>query len=475
MLRYIAFLITAPLWASICIEWPSAKDAWKETPVIFVGIIDSIKLGKLLIDIDLELPEQIASVRVLEPFKGVETNQILSIKHVLYEDSGYLVSGQQMLFYLMPNDDGSWNIPGCHRTTRIDNAADDLAFLRRLPNSAEGNRISGTVELYENSLDKGFSRIKALAGVKVSIRSPVAIYEILTDADGLYEKYDLPPATYSVQIEPPSGMKIDFRSQQGKGFDYDSKAELHLTMDAQIGASVNFVLMADNRISGHVYDPEGKPLNDVCVNLQPIINLSKPIPFFDCTKPDGSFAIQEMPAGQYRVVANEDSRLSAREPFPTIFYPGVEQREKVKIVTVVFGEHIDQVDIHVPKVQKRVTLSGKLVYQDEIPAQEDITFMSDDGTYAEHTTADERGNFKLMILTKHPGSLKGELFGFYEVTEECPQLKPSSIPASITSDKDLNQIRLVFPFRSCEPRVKERRVYVEEERRVRNANAAPRN
>src|SRR5260370_6523097 len=66
-------------------------------------------------------------------------------------------------------------------------AADDLLFLHALPESLKRTRLSGEVDLYEQSPAEGFRRQRPLAGVRVTIAGQSSVTEAFTDRDGLYE------------------------------------------------------------------------------------------------------------------------------------------------------------------------------------------------------------------------------------------------------------------------------------------------
>src|SRR5580692_121459 len=100
---------------------------------------------------------------------------------------------------------GVWEAWGCHRSRDIGSAADDLLFLRKLPVSARQNRLSGETEVYENAVPGGFRRVGVLPGVRVTAeKEGGAPLNTFTNADGVYEFYDLPPGDYVLMPSPLS-------------------------------------------------------------------------------------------------------------------------------------------------------------------------------------------------------------------------------------------------------------------------------
>src|SRR6185436_3337351 len=107
-------------------------------------------------------------------------------------------------------------------------------------------------------------------------------------------------------------------------------------------------------------DPKGKGMNHVCVYLlRPGQDAWGPS---NCTDEEGRFEITEIPEGEYVLVANQDGKLSNREPFSKIFYPNVAERERAAVINISPGEKLANLDIFIPKVEETVTISGVFRY-----------------------------------------------------------------------------------------------------------------
>lgn len=135
-------ILSAPAWACSCVGSPSAKDAWLDSPLVFIGVVD--KTNPTLSRQGLMSGHQSAWVRVTEPFKGVKKDQVLELRDQFSSCFAGFLNRTTILFYLHPGEKaGTWVAPPCHRSRSLDEAADDLKFLRGLPASAQGNRVSG--------------------------------------------------------------------------------------------------------------------------------------------------------------------------------------------------------------------------------------------------------------------------------------------------------------------------------------------
>lgn len=191
----LIFRSSISAWACSCPGWPSAKQAWQDSPIVFVGTVEFSDR----IPSPHRSEEQIARVIVEETFKNSSRGQKFALKQPWFNCNHKFISGDRYLFYLHKHASPyMWTVRGCHRTRRVEDAHDDFLFLRGLPATARGNRLSGTVTFYENEPNP--LRIKrSLDGVKVTATprkgKPVST---LTDANGVYQWYRLQEAEYQL-------------------------------------------------------------------------------------------------------------------------------------------------------------------------------------------------------------------------------------------------------------------------------------
>src|SRR5215813_11828068 len=121
--------------------------------------------------------------------------------------------GQRYLFYLSQDSKNRviWIASICGRSNRLDFAADDLLFLENIGSARGKTRLSGTFSFYDPPIVQGQERThKTLARRKVRIIGEKETYELVTNPDGVYEIYDLPPGRYKIEPEIPRGFHIDY-------------------------------------------------------------------------------------------------------------------------------------------------------------------------------------------------------------------------------------------------------------------------
>lgn len=205
-------------------------------------------------------------------------------------------------------------------------AGDDLLFLRGLPQSAEGTRLSGTALLYEDSPGMGFRMKRAIEKLRVSIEGPKGLaLEKETNQDGAFEVYGLPAGKYSVRIEVPAGLHVD-----------DGSAVVELQEEAN--GRVDFTLREDTRISGRVVDADGAPVKGLCFELTPEEGEGGKSGFAsDCAEEDGAFKMELVAPGRYRLLGKQEVRDGEFVSRSTFYYPGVRRKAQAEVVTLIAG------------------------------------------------------------------------------------------------------------------------------------------
>jgi hypothetical protein len=278
-------------------------------PVVFLGTVEKADPDEPASH-TIFRPQSVV-IRVDEAFKGVAKGQTVQLDQGANDCAAKFRTGQRAVFYL--NTGGipaSWSVPACIQLGSAEPGGDDLLFLRGLPNSAAGTRLSGEIELYEDGPAEAFHRVAGVPNIKVSIRGPAGrTQDTVTNASGVYEVYGLPPGRYSVGIDVPKGLKTKFPITRGapvvRG---DDEAAVELAANG--GVSVGFVLQADTRLSGHMLDAKGAPLTGICMDLELVRGAAENGGSnFTCSKEGGAFEMTMMPPGKYLIVAHDEIRF----------------------------------------------------------------------------------------------------------------------------------------------------------------------
>jgi hypothetical protein len=455
-------LFAARSWACACVGvWPSAKQAWAASPVVFVGTVEFASSDGT--DRELMFQEQFVRLHVDEAFKGVSEGQTIYLHQGATDCDAKFRTGQRAVFYLQHGrETATWIVPACTRAVEsAEPGGDDLLFLKRLPQSALGTRLSGEVELYESSPTDSFRRVRGISDVRVKISGPQGFRrEILTNGAGAYEVYGLGPGIYSVSIEVPHGLRVKFPLTTGSPPVPKDQAAVKLEPNG--GVSVGFVLQADTKVSGRMLDAKGAPAKSICLDLEPVSGRSdEGASFFTCSKANGSFEMEMMPPGDYWLVAKDEVRFGRSLSKSTLYYPGVRQKDRAKVVTVRTSNYTSNLDIRLPAGEKRYTIAGRMQFADGAPAAHaGITFTSPEHGYSETAGTDTDGTFSLSVIAGVDGEVTGSLGVLEAALRGCPQYQAASrkrglfriidatpVPLRVASDS--TGIVLELPTGSC--------------------------
>jgi hypothetical protein len=281
------------------------------------------------------------SVKVNEKLTFAEGHPIVGCTWDFYEKE----IGRQYLLYLYAPMKPSepLRISTCNRSRNLEYANDDLLYLNNINGARGRTRISGVL-----SVDS--SEDVRLDGRTISIIGKHKTYVAKTDKNGVYELYDVPPGRYVLNPELDFGWKVDkfrltrqpTRLELMRGRAPSNRIAFILRPRKHFGIDIR--LRLSNHVSGTIYDSKSKPMQWVCVSLAPANDES----FLVCnslTDERGRFQTDSVAAGSYVIILNYENQITARMPFPKLYYPGVADREKAKTITLKHGESIDNLDM----------------------------------------------------------------------------------------------------------------------------------
>lgn len=472
MLPLVCFMfLLQPNSARACGCWqrPTVLDGYQKSDVILIARATSMeKVSKK--EAVLGDPIRSTTVEIEKVFKGkVRVGDKIVFGQGNGIDCAWMFDeedvGKEFLFYLNSPDNRSdpWYVYGCGRSNRLSRAADDLLYLNN-PNKVRGKtRVSGT---YGNGdpEDSDFTG----AHKKIRIIGKNKTYETKTDKHGVYELYGLPAGKYLLEPELPPGWRIDPESLP-RSPSYSQKApgttdkRVAFTLRPGKHAGIDFSLAIDNAVSGSVHDSNGKPMPEVDAVLVPITakNAHEQIGGSENTDKNGRFEIKSIEPGSYVLVLNEDGIRTNREPFDTIYYSNVSQRENATVITIAAGQFLRNIDIVVPAVET-ITVRGALRYSDNKPVPyEWVGFKAEKVGNVEGsvtTKSDARGRFSMTVMKGLKGELSSDFSASSTLYEECRKLPRTSgrsyavikSPANrIEAEHDLYNVVLRFPFSAC--------------------------
>jgi hypothetical protein len=452
--------------ACSCSKAPSPCEAYQAADAVFIGVVK--KVEPELSGQNMVYNNQTAYVQVEKGFKQATAGDEFVLHQPSHNCAPKFKAGERYLLYAsLHKDSKTWEVYGCGRSRSAESAPDDLSYLENLSEAVKQTRLSGTLKHYE----EGFSLVKLLPGIKVSVVGQGKSYEAYTNQHGVYEVYGLPEGKYEIKPEIPPTSKVRFPMPFGP-VSYTNERSLQVELKVGSCAGVDFVLSSDTAITGKVYGVDGKPMPNVCLKLI-AADVRAPNPYFkisDCTEKDGAYRLDEVPPGRYIILANYDGKMSGDAPFRPTYYPGVFDKEKAAVITVGEGQKLDSYDIHVPEQFPTVVLKGVLLYSDGKPVQDEhVEFEVDDpkegGEQVFYSRTDEQGRFSLKVVQGVAGSLRGEVTTYSGEYENCPEVEKLIVEKGergmadlqtktvrIDGTNNVQNIKLILPFRSCKKR-----------------------
>lgn len=369
--------------------------------------------------------------------------------------------GEKFLFYLdNPDKKSAWTLPFCSsRSGYLDRVAADLLFLENLEKVRNETRLSGSVEQFVREMTaQGMKeQLNYLSGRKIRIVGNGKKIELSSNENGVYEIYGLPPGKYRLTPEKING--YSFTNDGGDTLDVEIKAKSH--KEENIFYSIN------NGVRGKLYDANGKGLKNVRVELVPA---NEDFPLFHIaegsTDEKGNFGFSRIPIGTFLIVVNKDGKISADQPFETIYYPGSAIRAEASEINIGAGVFFENLVIKAPKTAEVIKISGTVLFDDGNPAANTyVKFLAETeepeegNAYREISVTDEMGRFAINIVSGQHGKLFGEFFTFKGEFENCPQFErllaknkftiANTSSIQILAIENLDGIELRFPFASC--------------------------
>jgi len=357
---------------------------------------------------------------------------------------------------------------GCGRSSGIAGAKDDLSYLNNLSKVQGKTRLSGQFRPWYGVVDP-----PDLGNIKIHVVGKSKTWEIKTDKEGFYELYDLPPGDYFVKADLPFGWKYDdymldkspslARSSPYERIDIDLSRGIPVRIPAKGHAALDLYLDIDTAITGKVLGPDGSAMPGVCLTA-----VSTELKEGDyrghsrCTDEKGFFVIDEMQPGNYRLVVNDDGKMSGKAPFGILFYPGVTEYKSAGVIRVDAGKYVKNIILQVPSMLEIISITGKFLLADGSPAKGWVKFTPDipDRYDEANVETDNEGNFRVRLPAGAAGRIKGERYSSAGEFEKCPDFDKAMAGARygsifsrdiyIDGRMSLNDVELKLPFPACE-------------------------
>ena len=418
-----------PLWATVLLVWcgmlssgkcalacscaegsPPCQEAWRAAAV-FAGTVAHIEILKG----EPQSPLAKVTLAVTESFIGLkpDTRQVDILTPVQAPACGFAFErGRSYLVYAEPMPSGGpLSTSACSGTSLLEKASADLAYLRSLPTRKPLGEIIGLAfdSQFPMSASGASWPWRTLPNVRITIHSDKVQKSTTTGANGHFAFRGLPPNSYTV-------------TAAASGYWPASRNPINAPVPAKGCADLNFDLNIDRVVSGHLFDPLGKPVPNVTIDLVPTQRELGQLTAKSDTR--GHYEFRGVPKGDYYLGVTLTSGPRADHPYQRWYYPGVPDRAKAVSLSVNEVRKLVTADLPLPEAQQEIAITGIVQWPDGRPAP-DIDVLPE---YPEfpfllgslRATTDKNGKFQVKLFDK-------TTYAFYAAKYESSPRKDTSV------------------------------------------------
>jgi len=428
----------APVWACSCVAGsiPPCQAAWDYVAVFTGTVIDiadpapppqpqnvgpnpirpSIYYSPTLPGRPFPSSKRVVRIQIAEVLTGVEPGQkeIEIVTGMGGGDCGYAFqSGVDYIVYAYKNSEGRLETGICSRTRPLTQAAEDIAYLRAVP------QLPPTADVRVSVSDNSSASFRPMPKVRTTISGPDGLREALTDSRGKATFAGLPPGEYTLQWAS-DGYKSG-----------DRKVQLH----AQGCAEVPVYMMLDRRILGRVLTRSGLPAAKVMIEMVPVHPGPDGSSIEQATSDvDGLYEFEYLRTGDFYLGVNMDRPSSPEMPYGQWYYPGTADPAGATIVHLPATPGVQTFDLFLPEPQKDRIIEGVVVWPDGRPARAGLTLEDPRWPgYASHAGADSDGHFLLHSFngTLYRLHAVGGVSSISSFSAEPVEIRPNSAPLKL--------------------------------------------
>src|SRR5262245_31015534 len=248
-----------------------------------------------------------------------------------------------------PKGSGKLHTSICSRTQKYSESSPDIAYARSLAKATPGAVIFGAVTHEREGGDR--DSWVPLANVRVIVTGKDKQVEAKTDDEGRYKIPSLPAGEYTVRAEPPQGM---------------SEVERKVTVADRGCAEVSFWPRWDGRLSGIVYDAEGRPATGVSIYLVKAESLGMDWLIYAQSDENSKYEVKGIQPGRYRIVLQHIG-LNASQRKTIFYHPGVSNPEQADVISFGEGQVISHYALRLPMLSPLKTIEGVVLDTDGNP------------------------------------------------------------------------------------------------------------
>jgi len=370
----ICALIVLPLFANnaaacTCNEYgtPPCAAFWR-AEIVFVGRV--IEIGQR---IDNQRGDDGAIVRlsVEKVYRGSIGAEVFDRQSNGADCRVEYENGKQYLLYAYDYQPSTGKIitGGCDRSRKLARAQEDLEYIRSLAGGTTKQSVMGQLLKHE--------KFQPLKAIKVAVEGSGKLYETITDKKGHYEILLPHPGSYQVRLFIPFGAGtiadyLDIEQIPNEGLTIIS---YKLKLAAGQCDYKDLKIFKENlrgaaKVSGKIIDANGLPASQVSVELCRVTadrKCSLDKYQWVITDAEGKYDFIGMANGIYWMGINILRMPDIDSPYPTTFYPGVQNSRNAIAITVNKGQTLSLPVLSLPAKLVELKIYGSLHWPDGTP------------------------------------------------------------------------------------------------------------
>ena len=337
-------LIPLRALACTCVAPPPPCEAVGTTELVFLGTVTEIvhNTGEF----------KRAWMRVDRAYKGALRKTIELFDDGMC-DGPHLEVGRQYLMYTHGLPSGVVPARGCTRSRAVEDAREDLEFLKQYSAGKVTTHISGTVRFRPDEPEDsrmGEEGRTPLKDASVTVNGNGIELRATTDASGRYSFSGLPAGEYEITADL-AGYRVDWAPEA-------------VTLHSNGCAVADLLMKVDRRVQGIVRHREGAPVAGVLVEMMStdrrLKRWEQPV-LLAVSGADGSYVIDGIPPGEYYLGINIKSTPTKDHPFPPTYYPNTTDIKQATPLFVGVGATVREFELRVADKLPLVVIEGRVL------------------------------------------------------------------------------------------------------------------
>jgi hypothetical protein len=274
-------------------------------------------------------------------------------------DGPDLQIGKQYLMYTSGFPNSVVPARGCTRSRRIEDADQDLDFLKQYAVGNVTTHINGIVRFRPDEPEDtklGNRGRTALKDVWVTLSGDSKQFHSTTTSIGSYSFSKLPPGEYTVDADL-SGYRLAWAPES-------------IMLAANGCVEANLLMEIDRRVQGFVRDDDGAPVSGVLVQMvstnQHLKRWEQPV-LLGISDGNGNYTVDGIPPGDYYLGVNVGSTPTKKSPYASAYYPNTPDLRQAMPISITTGASVQNFDLRVPRKLSLVTIRGRIQTADGKP------------------------------------------------------------------------------------------------------------